>query len=235
MQEEDPELKLAVSYYHLYNASQNEEPQVSAGKKTVRETKTVEGSATTAASLFWVEDTSWTEKDESEAKETLRRTAMRCSYRPSGTDQGKEDDYDAAAWNKFYIDHQTNFFKDRHYFATAFPSEFGDIILTVSDDRANDPQLRCLVEIGCGVGNALLPLLQEEEIDLAGWIRKDQFLRILKSVDESGGKKEFLQVSTTLQNKEVPLQELSGIYPGVNNTGIAQGNLWMLEEFMKGL
>jgi len=77
--------------------------------------------------------------------------------------------------------------------------------------------------------------LQEEEIDLAGWISKDQFLRILKSVDESGGKKDFLQVSTTLQNKEVPLQELSGIYPGVNNTGIAQGNLWMLEEFMKGL
>jgi len=55
----------------------------------------------------------------------------------------------AKNWNKFYQNHGTNFFNDRHYLSKAFPEEFREITAET-----------CLVEIGCGVGNNILPLLE---------------------------------------------------------------------------
>jgi len=64
----------------------------------------------------------------------------------------------ALNWDKFYTRNSTNFFKDRHYLEEVFPE-----LLMLADKRKkclvpSSPYL--LLEIGCGVGNALLPLLE---------------------------------------------------------------------------
>ncbi|KAL7529552.1 LOW QUALITY PROTEIN: hypothetical protein ACHAXR_003022 [Thalassiosira sp. AJA248-18] len=90
-------------------------------------------------------------------------------------------------WNVFYQQNKTNFFKDRHYLHKAFPKEFGWLYAHSDDDVANvgddneavesatsgtvccdeydadiyDKHDIAIVEIGCGVGNAILPLLEQ--------------------------------------------------------------------------
>lgn len=49
-------------------------------------------------------------------------------------------------WNKFYLTHKTDFFKDRHWLLTEF------------EELKNDDGISIL-ELGCGVGNALFPLI----------------------------------------------------------------------------
>jgi methyltransferase-like protein 6 len=93
----------------------------------------------------------WTKQDEIEAEALLQRHLEKCTI--SSLDNNVNDD-DGEAWDKFYQDNGTRFFKDRHYFEKAFPSEFGK----------DDPIARkTLVEIGCGVGNACLPLLEDDQ------------------------------------------------------------------------
>lgn len=53
-------------------------------------------------------------------------------------------------WDKFYKQNQSNFFKDRHYLV----EEFALNSFSVSDSEPFH-----VVDMGCGVGNALLPLL----------------------------------------------------------------------------
>lgn len=55
-------------------------------------------------------------------------------------------------WDQFYKRNKTNFFKDRHYLDREFPQ-----IL----ESSNSPHPTRLLEIGCGVGNAIFPLIEE--------------------------------------------------------------------------
>lgn len=94
-------------------------------------------------------------------------------------------------WNVFYEQNQNKFFKDRHYLHKAFPLEFGWLYPDSDgvengggqDDDDDDATDACgeknsctsqqswqywskneqvhIVEIGCGVGNAILPLLEQ--------------------------------------------------------------------------
>lgn len=211
------EVSLAASYYQLFRGrkqQQQQQPLSSSGMglETGGE----------ASAGFWEED-EWTPEETLEAERLLEASRERCSIRSNGlsgrhgVSLGRDDEH---AWNKFYSSHQTNFFKDRHYLQKAFPEEFGSYsedgdndTVTVrarnrgcSGDRTSSEQdrkrkKRTLVEIGCGVGNALLPFLedsnscgenQEEEIqwtvhglDLSkvaiNWLRKDErFLEATK-------------------------------------------------------
>ena len=55
-------------------------------------------------------------------------------------------------WDTFYKHNETKFFKDRHY----IPAEFEMQELCADSSRAFH-----VVDMGCGVGNALLPMLQQ--------------------------------------------------------------------------
>jgi methyltransferase-like protein 6 len=73
-------------------------------------------------------------------------------------------------WDKFYHCHQNNFFKDRHYLIQEFPDELGCLCPKISiEERSSCSSVNIetdtvqdfvIAEIGCGVGNAILPLLE---------------------------------------------------------------------------
>jgi len=92
----------------------------------------------------WVEDTEWNDEQEAKAETVLRENLERCRIRADDAHNSSSE----SAWNRFYEQHQTNFFKDRHWPAAAFPEEF-----------STDTGVLC--EVGCGVGNTLLPLLND--------------------------------------------------------------------------
>jgi methyltransferase-like protein 6 len=147
------------------------------------------------STIPWVDD-EWTLQDEQEAATLLEEAMDRCrivvvndgSIQRTTKAITKNQNDDIQAWNRFYQNHQSNFFKDRHYFTKEFPNEFliqpESITITkptttttllnnnngISDDiTVNDSNNqvthvhRCLVEIGCGVGNAMLPLLEIDD------------------------------------------------------------------------
>lgn len=65
------------------------------------------------------------------------------------TDKYEEDA--AKSWDKFYKRNSTNFYKDQHYLHLVFED------LTVVPQTE---EKRTLLEVGSGVGNAALPLLE---------------------------------------------------------------------------
>jgi len=171
------ELSLTASYYKLFRTRQ---PVAAAqgGTDTVVVDSTAAAAAaaanqnaatTSTASVegggFWEED-EWTPEDERQAERLLEKSRERCSIRSNGI--ARKDD--AQAWNKFYSSHQTNFFKDRHYLQKAFPEEFSETVTTdqstsngnTKHQKNKTLRKRTLVEIGCGVGNALLPFLEND-------------------------------------------------------------------------
>ena len=129
----------------------------------------------------WVVD-EWTMDEEHEASTILEENRAQCRITDQDYKTKKFRINDAMAWDRFYQSHQSNFFKDRHYFVKEFPNEFtpqwenaatadtekDDTTTTTTTARtyalgavqtAETVPQRCLVEIGCGVGNAILPLL----------------------------------------------------------------------------
>lgn len=79
-----------------------------------------------------------------------------------------QDKYEQEAsknWDLFYQRNTINFYKDRHYIHLVFP----EILTTSATDElvgsscrlanTEQPQRKTFLEIGCGVGNAFLPLI----------------------------------------------------------------------------
>jgi methyltransferase-like protein 6 len=72
-----------------------------------------------------------------------------------------KDQYDRKAgqhWHEFYKRNKTNFYKDRHYLHIVFPElspEYAHASLSSGQDTSVN-----MLEVGCGVGNAVIPLLE---------------------------------------------------------------------------
>jgi hypothetical protein len=81
----------------------------------------------------------WTPDEHAQALGVLTEHAEKCV---ASLAVRRQLPTDTQAWDKFYRRHQTNFFKDRHYLATAFPNEF-----TTTSNNSR-PIQRTLCEIG---------------------------------------------------------------------------------------
>lgn len=55
-----------------------------------------------------------------------------------------------CAWNRFYDIHENKFFKDRQWLFTEFP----ELVVESSSSQTR------LLEVGCGVGNSIFPILR---------------------------------------------------------------------------
>ena len=115
-----------------------------------------EGGILSNPELLWIED-EWTEERVVEAQNLLQLQLEK------GTAPNKfwKEKYQSSAdkyWFDFYRRNKTNFYKDRHYLHIVFPelapadSADGGVE-TITTNRIK------LLEVGCGVGNAVLPLL----------------------------------------------------------------------------
>ena len=63
-------------------------------------------------------------------------------------------------WDLFYKRNETNFFKDRHWTTREFEELLGEVDSDIKAGDADQPKV--LLEVGCGVGNLVFPLLEEK-------------------------------------------------------------------------
>ena len=153
------ELSLAGEYCTLFVSSAEASSQ-----ETVSNTQTYgeDGDENEAPSVdkrdFWVHD-NWNDEELNRAQEILNSNLEKCWI--SALDRNSEVDNDGEAWDKFYSNHGTRFFKDRHYLERAFPDDFHKYE-SASARMTTVARKKTLVEIGCGVGNAILPMMDDE-------------------------------------------------------------------------
>ena len=88
------------------------------------------------------------------SEEALKQLEKQESRKVSDFQALKLETEAARNWDLFYKRNATNFFKDRHWTKREFEELVGD---------EKNGKKRVLLEVGCGVGNFVFPLLEEEE------------------------------------------------------------------------
>lgn len=99
--------------------------------------------------LLWTDDV-WRDEDTTDAEE---RVMAQGAPLPAFW-RGKYTAKAAAHWHSFYKRNADHFYKDRHYLHLVYPE-----LLNGPSAESNDGYFH-LLEVGCGVGNAVLPLLE---------------------------------------------------------------------------
>jgi len=103
-------------------------------------------------------------------RERGREKEDRAAEKASKDNDSDDNDGKNNAWEQFYRNHKTKFFRDRHYLRKSFKRdlmndvEFAGFVEDATEEEMEEklralPKLEIL-EIGAGVGNALFPLLR---------------------------------------------------------------------------
>nr|XP_039263113.1 tRNA N(3)-methylcytidine methyltransferase METTL2-like isoform X1 [Styela clava] len=116
------------------------------------------------------DDVEWSENQEEEARGVVEKQILG----KLSDKEGEEIVKDASSkWNKFYEKHDNRFFKDRHWLFTEFPEllkrdaipsdtqkcveKFNKLTITTFPGCKSS---RRFLEIGCGAGNTVFPVLR---------------------------------------------------------------------------
>ncbi|XP_018330615.1 methyltransferase-like protein [Agrilus planipennis] len=94
------------------------------------------------------DDVAWNEEQDEEAK---KKVAVNSKVTLSVTEIEKYETEASKFWDIFYNIHSNRFFKDRQWLFTEFPE------LNLKNTGSSQP---LIFEIGCGVGNTMIPILQ---------------------------------------------------------------------------
>ena len=146
------ETDTASSYYALTKQiyGQHQETNSLAKKQQL-----AEEDKNSANNQIWVED-HWTKEDNALAAHIL--SSEKPALRAKAHQIQKYEVEAALNWDKFYTRNKSNFFKDRHYLQRVFPELS---VERLSDTSCSSCEPFILLEVGCGVGNAVLPLLEK--------------------------------------------------------------------------
>ncbi|KAI8039438.1 tRNA N(3)-methylcytidine methyltransferase Mettl2 isoform X2 [Drosophila gunungcola] len=151
----------------------------------------------------------WDHVQWDEEQELAAQTAV---AKNSATKMDEEDKnrFQADApkfWDSFYGIHDNRFFKDRHWLFTEFPE------LAPLAKESTEQQHRSIFELGCGVGNTILPLLQyssEAQLKVFGCDFSARAIEILRSQPQFDEKRcEVFVMDATLDQWQVPFEENS--------------------------
>ncbi|RNA41654.1 methyltransferase 2-A [Brachionus plicatilis] len=124
------------------------------------------------------------------------------------TDKAKQfednaDDY----WDKFYSIHENKFFKDRNWLFTEFPELLGN-----SGGESKNCEKFTILEVGCGVGNTIFPIIRSNSnsnLFVYGCDFSSSAIEILKNTAEYDETKckAFVCDITDLKKNEFPIQQ----------------------------
>ncbi|CAF0990802.1 unnamed protein product [Rotaria sp. Silwood1] len=102
------------------------------------------------------DDVEWTEEQSEEANAIIEK---QYENRMSDTRWETLKSDLPSAWNRFYDIHENKFFKDRQWLFTEFPE------LLFSSSNTNPKQTITILEVGCGVGNSIFPIIRTNNIN----------------------------------------------------------------------
>jgi tRNAThr (cytosine32-N3)-methyltransferase len=86
---------------------------------------------------------------------SVEKIAFQKQHRLADKDRARFLDRPAYFWDMFYLNNRENFFKNRKWLTREFPA--------LKACLAADAGAQTILEAGCGVGNAIFPLLEENE------------------------------------------------------------------------
>ncbi|XP_058458597.1 tRNA N(3)-methylcytidine methyltransferase Mettl2 isoform X2 [Malaya genurostris] len=167
----------------------------------------------------------WDEEQEKIALESVQKNS---SVKLNPDEALKLETEADANWDKFYGTHQNRFFKDRHWLFTEFPElaprntrdaperVFPDDALNTGKDKSNSSidvnTTRTIFEIGCGVGNTVLPILKysvEDNLKIYASDFSKQAIEILKENKEFDQRCEAFVLDATADKWDVSFAENS--------------------------
>ncbi|KAF5297067.1 hypothetical protein FQR65_LT10076 [Abscondita terminalis] len=95
------------------------------------------------------DDVQWDDEQEAEA---IKKVSANSENKLNTIEAEKFENLAHKYWDDFYSIHSNRFFKDRHWLFTEFPE--------LNFENLTEGEAKNILEVGCGVGNTIFPILQ---------------------------------------------------------------------------